>query len=258
MTNEKTGRLMARVRQEQGLTQQELAARLGVTAQAVSKWETGRSFPDPSLAEPLCEALGLTLAELYAGEQREPPRRPDWKKLKPHYRSVCLWFLAGAVLMTIADLCLTYEHEETGVFVVVNGYYWCIWIAHKVFLVALALWACRRRNEVDPFQMPAYGVGRNWHHSETAHFLLFLLAQVIFSAVCMWLSRVLPWIDLSYRWSPGIPWGDPGAILHTFVWNRLICPIDVFANMAACVVYAIRRAWLRRRKTPAAAPVTAP
>ena len=70
----KTGALIAQARKEKGLTQGQLAQRLHVSVQAVSKWERGRNFPDLALLEPLAEALELTVSELLAGERGEPPR----------------------------------------------------------------------------------------------------------------------------------------------------------------------------------------
>lgn len=57
------------LRERKGLTQAELADRIGVTDKAVSKWETAKGFPDISLIEPLSEALGVSVAELMNGEQ---------------------------------------------------------------------------------------------------------------------------------------------------------------------------------------------
>ena len=45
MNQEKFGKLIKSIRKEHNLTQKELADKLGVTFQAVSKWETGLSFP---------------------------------------------------------------------------------------------------------------------------------------------------------------------------------------------------------------------
>lgn len=69
---EKTGQLIQSCRREQNLTQKELAERLGVTDRAVSKWETGKSFPDVSMLKPLAECLGISVGELLDGQ-----RRPD-------------------------------------------------------------------------------------------------------------------------------------------------------------------------------------
>ena len=51
MNNEKTGKLIAQVRKENGLTQKQLAERIGVTNATISKWETAKGFPDISLIE---------------------------------------------------------------------------------------------------------------------------------------------------------------------------------------------------------------
>ena len=53
MDNIRFGSFVAQLRKERGLTQKELAQRLHVTDKAVSKWETGRGFPDLKLLEPL-------------------------------------------------------------------------------------------------------------------------------------------------------------------------------------------------------------
>ena len=70
----KTGLLIARMRKEQNMTQRELAQRLHLSPQAVSKWERGLSFPDVALLEQLGEELGLTISELLAGERNAPAR----------------------------------------------------------------------------------------------------------------------------------------------------------------------------------------
>lgn len=64
---------LALARKEKGLTQEELAARLGVTPQAVSKWERGTSYPDIVLFGFLCDILECSLDYLLKG------RLPDTK-----------------------------------------------------------------------------------------------------------------------------------------------------------------------------------
>lgn len=68
MNQAKTGAFIAKRRKEKGWTQALLAEELGVTDKAVSKWETGKSMPDLALLVPLCELLGVSLNELFAGE----------------------------------------------------------------------------------------------------------------------------------------------------------------------------------------------
>ena len=67
MDNYVTGAAVRGLREAKGLTQEELAARIHVSAKAVSKWETGRGFPDVSLLEPLAAALGISVIELLSG-----------------------------------------------------------------------------------------------------------------------------------------------------------------------------------------------
>ncbi|MBQ5380687.1 MAG: helix-turn-helix transcriptional regulator, partial [Paraprevotella sp.] len=51
-------------RKTQGLTQEELGRKIGVTNKAVSKWEVGETCPDISMLAPLSKALGVTIDEL--------------------------------------------------------------------------------------------------------------------------------------------------------------------------------------------------
>lgn len=52
--------LLKQCRKKQGVSQAELAARLGVTQQAVGKWESGKSSPDPSTVARIAELLNTT------------------------------------------------------------------------------------------------------------------------------------------------------------------------------------------------------
>ena len=53
MNQQKIGRFISENRKNQGLTQAELAEKLGVSNRAVSKWENGRSMPDVSIMLPI-------------------------------------------------------------------------------------------------------------------------------------------------------------------------------------------------------------
>lgn len=68
MDTKKTGTFICILRKQKGLTQSRLAEIIGVTDKAVSRWETGKGFPDVSLLQPLAEALGTSVTELLAGE----------------------------------------------------------------------------------------------------------------------------------------------------------------------------------------------
>ena len=63
-----TGATIKTLRENKGLTQNELAAMLGVSDKAVSKWETAKGLPDITLIEPLAKALGVSVMELMSGD----------------------------------------------------------------------------------------------------------------------------------------------------------------------------------------------
>ena len=69
MNKQKTGALIAAIRKEKGLTQEQLGEKLYVTGKAVSKWERGDSAPGIDLLEPLARELDITVTELLAGER---------------------------------------------------------------------------------------------------------------------------------------------------------------------------------------------
>lgn len=55
---------IAAARKNSGMTQNQLAQKLGVSAQAVSKWERGISCPDITIIDEIANALDLSLQEL--------------------------------------------------------------------------------------------------------------------------------------------------------------------------------------------------
>ena len=63
-----TGSIIKTLREQNKLTQAELAERIGVSSKTVSKWETGKGLPDISLLQPLARSLGVSVIELMNGE----------------------------------------------------------------------------------------------------------------------------------------------------------------------------------------------
>ena len=71
MNQEKIGKFIAKQRKLKELTQEELAEKLGITKNAVSKWERGLCLMDMSLLKPLSEILEVSINEILAGEKIE-------------------------------------------------------------------------------------------------------------------------------------------------------------------------------------------
>ena len=69
MNQDKSGKFIAKLRKEKNMTQEQLAEKMGVSINAVSKWERGLSFPDILLYKKLCKELGINIEELINGEK---------------------------------------------------------------------------------------------------------------------------------------------------------------------------------------------
>lgn len=65
------GKRIAQLRKNKGLKQENLAEMLGVSGQAVSKWENDQSCPDISILPQLAQILGVTVDELLSGKMEE-------------------------------------------------------------------------------------------------------------------------------------------------------------------------------------------
>lgn len=63
------GRFIAACRKEKGMTQAQLAEKMGVSDRAVSKWETGKNMPDCAIMLDLCSELGISVNDLFNGRR---------------------------------------------------------------------------------------------------------------------------------------------------------------------------------------------
>ncbi len=85
-----TGATIRRLREERKLKQEELADRIFVSSKTVSKWETGQGLPDITLLEPLAKALGISVLELFSGDEvRNRNRSADILKTQFYVCPVC-------------------------------------------------------------------------------------------------------------------------------------------------------------------------
>ena len=155
MNNEKTGMLIAQIRKEKGLTQKQLADRIGVSNATISKltqkqladrigvsnatiskWETAKGFPDISLIEPLAEALDISVSEIIAGERLESSPKTDdiisdlvdiSINEQNRKKKIYNWIIAITVAILYLIISLITKKWE---------YTWLIWMAYCFFRVA--------------------------------------------------------------------------------------------------------------------------
>ncbi len=86
-------------RKEKNMSQEELAQYVGVTRQAVSKWETGECFPDIFKLSALADALDTSIDSLCGRKPYAvPTEKPPSAKKPPRWKKVVLVFAAAALL----------------------------------------------------------------------------------------------------------------------------------------------------------------
>ena len=70
MNQERIGKLIKELRKKNNLTQKDLADSLGVTYQAVSKWENGKNIPDISLLKEISKKYNIDINDLLEGNNK--------------------------------------------------------------------------------------------------------------------------------------------------------------------------------------------
>lgn len=117
------GKFIAACRKEKGMTQAQLAEKMGVSDRDVSKWETGKNMPDSSIMLELCSELGITVNDLLNGrriamenykeiaektilEMRESKERNDRLLLR---LEICM--MIPCILLLLA-LCMIAKYAE--------------------------------------------------------------------------------------------------------------------------------------------------
>lgn len=112
-----TSDMIKKLREAQGLTQAKLAEMLNISDKTVSKWETGRGLPDIALLEPLANALGISVTELFQGENVKNTNRSfNMTRSKFYVCPICsnVIFAAGEAVISCCGTSLpALEAEET-------------------------------------------------------------------------------------------------------------------------------------------------
>ena len=76
MMNQKNiGEFLKCLRKEKGLTQEQFAEQLGVTDKAVSRWETGKGYPDIETIEEIAKIFNVTINDVLSGRINKPEEK---------------------------------------------------------------------------------------------------------------------------------------------------------------------------------------
>ena len=142
------GDFLAILRKSKGLTQQEVADRLGVSNKTVSSWETGVSCPDISMLPAIAELFDVTCDELLRGERissAEPQPRTEEKREKALGRMLAMYrnnaaatsWICGALyaVAIIATLLIGCAASES----LIGFFVGLIFIVGAVFLCVIQL-----------------------------------------------------------------------------------------------------------------------
>lgn len=97
MDKYKFGEFIYQKRKQQGLTQEELGRKLGVTNKAVSKWEVGETVPEVTMLEPLASALNISVDELLTQKEKNKEEKKTIKLNK--------LFLILTIVLIVLNIC---------------------------------------------------------------------------------------------------------------------------------------------------------
>jgi len=109
MDNKKIGKLIAKLRNEKELTQQELGDMVGVGFRAVSKWERGLTMPDIGIINELSQILGITSDELLSGELKQSKNNKDKKKIPTKLKVILS--VVFSLIVIITSVFLYYQNK---------------------------------------------------------------------------------------------------------------------------------------------------
>lgn len=124
------GEKLLDLRKSKQLSQEEVADKLNVTRQTISKWETNQSTPDFDKIAPLCELYEISADELLTGRKNESEDDLDTsvcengikeKKAKGIGKSILLYFIAVAWIMITIPVLKMNPIVSTAVFLIICG-----------------------------------------------------------------------------------------------------------------------------------------
>jgi len=119
------GTRISLLRREKGLKQEELAECMGVSPQAVSKWENDLNCPDIALLPQLAKTLDVTVDHLLTGEKPEPPVRlvpeGERKDFRDMFLRITMDSQAGDKMRVNLPMSLVQIALDTGVNITGNS-----------------------------------------------------------------------------------------------------------------------------------------
>ena len=130
------------LRKQRGFTQEELAEKLYVSRTAISKWESGRGYPNIDSLKAISRFFGITVDELLSGDELLEIAEKDTKRKEKHLRDLIYGLLDLSVVMFIfLPLFATKINGviESGSLMALDGIQPYLRIAYMVVIIVTAL-----------------------------------------------------------------------------------------------------------------------
>jgi len=155
------------LRKRDKITQEDLADRLGVSRQSVSKWETGEAYPETDKLITLCDMFGVSMDDLVRGEVTEKAEasRADGKELirrtdrfsKAIACGVFLILFGVSVCVLLSGVALTLEQNIANITAVMGAVAVILFVAAAVFLFIFFGMEYDRFRKANPVVDGVYG-----------------------------------------------------------------------------------------------------
>ena len=131
-----TGNTIKKLREKNKLTQNELAEKLSVSNKAISKWETGKGYPDIVLIEDIAKVFNVSITELFSGDTIENTNIcSNMEKIKFYVCPVCGNVISSTGEMSVSCHGINLSPLEAEIFdekhkfdisIVEDEYYVCV------------------------------------------------------------------------------------------------------------------------------------
>lgn len=131
-----TGSTIKKLRERKKLTQSELAEKLSVTDKAISKWETGKGYPDIAFIEDIAKVFNVSITELFSGDTIENTNiSSNMEKIKFYVCPVCGNVISSTGEMSVSCHGINLSPLEAEIFdekhkldisIVEDEYYVCV------------------------------------------------------------------------------------------------------------------------------------
>ena len=225
------GEKITDLRKKRGLSQEELAITLGVSRQAVSKWELGDATPDTDKIVALAEYFDVTTDWLLRDIN---PQQNTTNRTNTHMSSAQA--LAGAPIL----LCMTLGASACGLFLLFYGRFYAptdtptvIGIILQICAVALAMgFGLYLKNSVDAGQ----GAGFIRTFWRVDIWIVSLLPMRIFYFAALQLLNLIPEASLSHLWStlPQPLWALGRMLLFAVIPIALYIAVCLLVALVLC------------------------